>query len=76
MNKPTVNPEQIAGDAYYFATSKNLKASAVGRRVRMLHNISDFGKVHVSQRWHRIWIKTENGWKYEGLQFGREPLVK
>ena len=74
MEKPTVQPEQIAGDMYYFATSKIMKAKPVGCRVRSLHDMSTVGKVHHSQRWHRVWDKTEHGWKFVGLQLGRQPI--
>ncbi|MEY3332104.1 MAG: hypothetical protein RLZZ176_404 [Cyanobacteriota bacterium] len=75
MQKPTVEPEQIASDMYYFATSKCMKSKLIRSRVRILHNMSDVGEVHPSQRWYRIWDKTEDGWKFVGLQFGRQPIV-
>lgn len=75
MEKPIVKPEQIASDMYYFATSKYMKRKAIGARVRSLHNMDDIGKVHHSQRWHRVWEKTEEGWKFLGLQLARGPIV-
>lgn len=74
MEKPTVKPEQIASDMYYFATSKIIKTKPIGSRLRVIHDISTFGKVHPSQRWHRIWDKTEDGYKFVGLQFGRQEI--
>lgn len=70
MEKPTVEPEQIASDLHYLCTSKNMKRKPVGSRVRSLHDMSTFGKVLSSQTWHRVWEKTQDGWKFVGLQFG------
>ena len=52
-----------------------MKAKPIGARVRSLHDTSTFGKVHSSQRWYRVWDKTEDGWKFVGLQFGRQAIV-
>ena len=70
MEKPTVEPEQIASDLHYLSTSKIAKRKPIGSRVRSLHDMSTIGKVHPSQRWHRVWDKTQDGWKFVGLQFG------
>jgi hypothetical protein len=76
MEKPTIQPEQIAQDAYYFATSKAAKAASIGSRSRSLHDMSTFGKTDPSERWYRVWEKTEDGWKYLGMQFGRQEIEK
>lgn len=70
MEKPTVKPEQIASDFRYLSTSKIMERKPIGSRVRSLHDMSTFGKVLSSQTWHRVWEKTQDGWKFVGLQFG------
>ena len=68
---PEIEPGQIAGDAYYFATCKARKASPLGSRSWLLHNLQDIGQKKPSERWHRVWIKTsEEGWTFQGLQKG------
>lgn len=67
--EPTV--EQIAGDRYYFETCKARKAMPIGTRCRVLHDLGDIGKKKMSDRWYRVWRKTDQGWVFDGMQFGR-----
>lgn len=67
--KPT--PEQIAGDRYYFETCTTKKTAPVGARFRMMCKPYD-----QRPHWFRVWEKTEKGWKFVGMQCGREPIVR
>lgn len=73
---PTPSPEQIASDRYYLGTSETAKEIAVGDGLRMLHDLKTIGKVHPAQRWYRYWQKTSEGWVFEGMQFGRNEIVR
>lgn len=73
MSKPTVTHKQLADDLAVIVTTKRLRKVPTGYRIRMMHDISLFGKVKPSQRWYRVWEKTQDtidGWKYQGLAFG------
>jgi hypothetical protein len=66
--------KQIDGDISYFATSSNIRSKPIDYRLRITHDVSTIGKVHLSKRWFRIWDKTEDCWIFIGMQFGREPI--
>lgn len=73
MDKPVPTVEQIASDLY-LETCKDAKTSAIGSRCRLLNNTDDFGKKRSGDRWYRVWRKTDQGWLFEGMQFGRNPI--
>jgi hypothetical protein len=62
-----VTPEKIAADAMYLQTNKHAIVLPIGRKVRILADINDFGVVKPSERAYRFWEKTAEGWKYLGL---------
>jgi hypothetical protein len=65
-----VTPEKIAADLRYLETNRYTISLPAGRRIRITADINDFGVVRPSQRMHRFWEKTEDGWKYLGLGKG------
>ena len=74
MDKPIPTVEQIASDRRYLETSKDAKTSAIGSRCRLLNSHEDFGKKRSGDRWYRVWRKTDQGWLFERMQFGRNPI--
>lgn len=66
--RESVTQEQLQKDRLYLETLKN---ASLGSLLYILHNIEDFAVKRASERYYRVWRKTDQGFVFERLQYGR-----
>lgn len=69
--RESVTQEQLQKDRLYLETSKTYMGISLGTLIYILHNIEDFAVKRASERYYRIWRKTDQGFVFERLQYGR-----
>lgn len=66
-----ISQEQLQKDRLYLESSKGYKNIALGTLIFLLHDIEDFAVKKASERYYRVWRKTDQGFVFERLQYGR-----